>query len=207
MVSDHPTPEELEDLLYGGLPEESTVAAVRHLFKCQTCRAAVAPRAVDLFTAPHEPEPQEDTAYDRALDRAFAAVREAAADPRGIDPRRLQGLEGYRALLARSWSMRREDPRQMVELARRTGAPRPGSSWPTASAPPTTTAAPTRAWPKLPATWRRGPAASGCAPASSTSRPRWRGTAASSKRPSRPWIRWPRSTSATATSTWRAAPW
>jgi tetratricopeptide (TPR) repeat protein len=121
-VNDHPTSEELEDLLHGGLPQEGPkgiAAAVRHLFRCPTCRAAVAPRAADLLAPPHEQElPQDDAAYDSALDRAFAVAREAAADPRGVDPARLQGLEGYRALLARSWSMRREDPRQMVELAR-----------------------------------------------------------------------------------------
>jgi tetratricopeptide (TPR) repeat protein len=123
-VSDHPTSEELEDFLRGGLPMEGTADAVRHLFRCRTCRSSVAPRAAELLDAPRERElpPQGDTAYDRALDqaldRAFAAVREAASDPRGVDPSRLQGLEGYRALLARSWSMRREDPRQMVELAR-----------------------------------------------------------------------------------------
>ncbi|MFL6202759.1 MAG: hypothetical protein ACJ76J_26620 [Thermoanaerobaculia bacterium] len=49
-MTDHPTREELEDLLHGGLPNE--------------------------------------------------------------------GLESYRALLARSWAVRRENPRQMVELAR-----------------------------------------------------------------------------------------
>lgn len=123
-MSDHPTREELEDLLDGGLPEEGTVAVVRHLVRCPACRSAVAPRAADLLDGPRDRElPHgEDAAYettlDRAVDRAFAAVREAAADPRGVDPRRLQGLEGYRALLARSWEMRREDPRQMVELAR-----------------------------------------------------------------------------------------
>ena len=120
-MSDHPTREELVDLLHGGLPEEGTAAAVRHLFRCRTCREALAPRVAELPAAPRE-LPEEDAAYDRALDRAvdraFAAVREAAADPRGVDPRRLHGLEGYRALLARSWAMRREDPRQMVELAR-----------------------------------------------------------------------------------------
>ena len=98
------------------------MTAVRHLFRCRSCRAAVAPRAAELLAPPREPAHSWDTAYDRALDRAvdraFAAVREAAADPRGVDPSRLQGPEGYRALLARSWSMRREDPRQMVELAR-----------------------------------------------------------------------------------------
>ena len=118
-MSDHPTREELEDLLHGGLPEEGTAAAVRHLLRCRTCREAVGSRAAELQ---RQGAAHEDAAYDRALDRAigraFAAVREAAADPRGVNPRRLHGLEGYRALLARSWAMRREDPRQMVELAR-----------------------------------------------------------------------------------------
>lgn len=122
-MTDHPTREELEDLLHGGLPEEGTVAAVRHLFRCPACRADVAPRAAELLNPLAEnPALPKDTAYEaaleRAVDRAFSVVRQAAADPRGVDPRRLQGLEGYRALLARSWEVRRENPRQMVELAR-----------------------------------------------------------------------------------------
>jgi tetratricopeptide (TPR) repeat protein len=79
-----------------------------------------------------------ERAYDRAIDRAFAAVMrhgenaarngararqalarlmteelEALRDP----PAELRGFAGYEALLERSWAMRREDPKQMAKLA------------------------------------------------------------------------------------------
>jgi tetratricopeptide (TPR) repeat protein len=79
-----------------------------------------------------------ESAYDRAIDRAFAAVMrhgENAAQagakvrellgrltPEGLEslrqlPEELRGFAGYEALLDRSWAMRREDPKQMVKLA------------------------------------------------------------------------------------------
>jgi tetratricopeptide (TPR) repeat protein len=79
-----------------------------------------------------------DNAYDRAIDRAFAAVmrhgenaarfsarvREVLAQltAEGLEslrelPAELRGFAGYEALLERSWAMRREDPKQMVKLA------------------------------------------------------------------------------------------
>ncbi|HEV3077510.1 MAG TPA: tetratricopeptide repeat protein [Thermoanaerobaculia bacterium] len=77
-------------------------------------------------------------AYDRAIDRAFAAVMRhgekaarsgamagkalaqlTAAQIEGLRelPADLRGFAGYEALLDRSWAMRREDPKQMVKLA------------------------------------------------------------------------------------------
>jgi tetratricopeptide (TPR) repeat protein len=79
-----------------------------------------------------------ENAYDRAIDRAFAAVMrhgEKAArtsakahealshlGAEGLEglgelPADLRGYAGYEALLERSWAMRREDPKQMVKLA------------------------------------------------------------------------------------------
>ncbi|HLX08848.1 MAG TPA: tetratricopeptide repeat protein [Thermoanaerobaculia bacterium] len=79
-----------------------------------------------------------ESAYERAIDRAFAAVlrhgeqaartgakvREMLAQlaAGGLDgmcelPAELRGFAGFEALLERSWAMRREDPRQMVKLA------------------------------------------------------------------------------------------
>jgi tetratricopeptide (TPR) repeat protein len=79
-----------------------------------------------------------ENAYDRAIDRAFAAVMQhgekaARASARvhetlsqlgadGLDslrelPAGLRGYAAYEALLERSWAMRREDPKQMVKLA------------------------------------------------------------------------------------------
>jgi tetratricopeptide (TPR) repeat protein len=77
-------------------------------------------------------------AYDRAIDRAFAAVmrhgenaaRNGARAGQALArltseelealrdlPAELRGFAGYEALLDRSWAMRREDPKQMVKLA------------------------------------------------------------------------------------------
>jgi tetratricopeptide (TPR) repeat protein len=81
--------------------------------------------------------PAIDAAYERAIDRALASVvrygtdatREskrvkqvlAVLDRKGVAgfcemPAHLRGLAGYEALLERSWSLRFDDPRQMVQL-------------------------------------------------------------------------------------------
>jgi tetratricopeptide (TPR) repeat protein len=136
-VSDHPTREELKVLLRGDLPEERTVAVLRHLLGgCRRCRAVVYPRAAQILSPePPEPSGKEDAAYDRAIDRAIATARRFTREKalydealdllqrRGPDgwlsaPPRLQGLAGYRALLDRSWALRHENPRHMVALAR-----------------------------------------------------------------------------------------
>jgi tetratricopeptide (TPR) repeat protein len=94
--------------------------------------------------APHGNTPGEpdrtllESAYDRAIDRAFAAVmrhgeKAARVSAKVRDvlaqltteeleslrqlPDELRGFAGYEALLDRSWAMRREDPKQMVKLA------------------------------------------------------------------------------------------
>jgi tetratricopeptide (TPR) repeat protein len=80
---------------------------------------------------------QGDAAYERAIDRALAsvirygdqAIREskrvkqvlAVLEQKGVAgfcelPAHLRGLAGYEALLERSWSLRHDDPRQMVQL-------------------------------------------------------------------------------------------
>jgi len=87
---------------------------------------------------PETPETSEvDAAYERAIDRALASVvrygteatREskrvkqvlAVLERKGVAgfcemPAHLRGLAGYEALLERSWSLRFDDPRQMVQL-------------------------------------------------------------------------------------------
>ncbi|HXO41296.1 MAG TPA: hypothetical protein VN999_07610, partial [Thermoanaerobaculia bacterium] len=81
--------------------------------------------------------PAIDAAYERAIDRALASVvrygteatREskrvkqvlAVLERKGVAgfcemPAHLRGLAGYEALLERSWSLRFDDPRQMVQL-------------------------------------------------------------------------------------------
>jgi tetratricopeptide (TPR) repeat protein len=93
------------------------------------------------LATPETPEtpvtPAIDAAYERAIDRALASVvrygteatREskrvkqvlAVLEQKGVAgfcemPAHLRGLAGYEALLERSWSLRFDDPRQMVQL-------------------------------------------------------------------------------------------
>jgi tetratricopeptide (TPR) repeat protein len=105
--------------------------------------AAAAAPALTSPPAPPEAVAEPDRtllehAYDRAIDRAFAAVMrhgENAARSGAIAgkalaqltaeqiealrelPADLRGFAGYEVLLDRSWAMRREDPKQMVKLA------------------------------------------------------------------------------------------
>ncbi|HVR08341.1 MAG TPA: hypothetical protein VMW75_09855 [Thermoanaerobaculia bacterium] len=100
--------------------------------------AAAAPAATSPAATAESPEAREmDAAYERAIDRALASVvlygaratREskrvkqviAVLEKKGVSgfcelPAHLRGLAGYEALLERSWSLRHDDPRQMVQL-------------------------------------------------------------------------------------------
>jgi tetratricopeptide (TPR) repeat protein len=110
--------------------------------------APAAREAAAVPAPPSAPAPPEavgepdrtllEHAYDRAIDRAFAAVmrhgenaaRSGAKAGKAVAqltaeqieslralPGDLRGFAGYEALLDRSWAMRREDPKQMVRLA------------------------------------------------------------------------------------------
>ncbi|HEV3455991.1 MAG TPA: hypothetical protein VHG32_05490 [Thermoanaerobaculia bacterium] len=100
--------------------------------------AAAPPAPREAQETPDAPKiPETDAAYERAIDRALASVvrygvqatREskrvkqvlAVLDQKGVAgfcelPAHLRGLAGYEALLERSWSLRHDDPRQMVQL-------------------------------------------------------------------------------------------
>jgi tetratricopeptide (TPR) repeat protein len=104
----------------------------------QTAQAQQATQTTPIQKTPEAPESSEmEAAYERAIDRALASVvrygthasREskrvkqvlAVLDQRGVAgfcelPAHLRGLAGYEALLERSWSLRHDDPRQMVQL-------------------------------------------------------------------------------------------
>jgi len=96
-----------------------------------------AEEAAALATSETSETPAIDAAYERAIDRALASVvrygteatREskrvkqvlAVLERKGVAgfcemPAHLRGLAGYEALLERSWSLRFDDPRQMVQL-------------------------------------------------------------------------------------------
>jgi tetratricopeptide (TPR) repeat protein len=97
----------------------------------------LAEEAAALATSETPEMPAIDAAYERAIDRALASVvrygteatREskrvkqvlAVLERKGVAgfcemPAHLRGLAGYEALLERSWSLRFDDPRQMVQL-------------------------------------------------------------------------------------------
>jgi tetratricopeptide (TPR) repeat protein len=104
----------------------------------ETSEEAAAPDTLATSETPETPEtPEVDAAYERAIDRALASVvrygteatREskrvkqvlAVLERKGVAgfcemPANLRGLAGYEALLERSWSLRFDDPRQMVQL-------------------------------------------------------------------------------------------
>ena len=133
-MSDHPTQAELKALLQGKLPHEPMQAVLRHLLGgCQSCRSYVYPRAARLLVS--GAQAQDEAGYDRAIDKAIKTARRLsrerdlyqealrAIDAKGVfgilsGPRRLRGPEGVRALLDRSWEQRRENPGQMIALAR-----------------------------------------------------------------------------------------
>jgi tetratricopeptide (TPR) repeat protein len=135
----------LEGLLLGGLSADRARAVTAHLLHgCKECSARLAPYCEGLFGADVRlaaPLPPSEEAYDAALDRAFASVRqlEAGLPPvktaeqkkrdalrllaseglkgLGDAPPDVQGLPLYEALLERSWALRHDDPDQMVQLA------------------------------------------------------------------------------------------
>jgi tetratricopeptide (TPR) repeat protein len=104
----------------------------------ETPKAQAPPELPGTREPPELPEtPETSAAYERAIDRALAsvarygsqAIREskrvrqvlAVLERQGVAgfcelPAHLRGLAGYEALLERSWSLRHDDPRQMVQL-------------------------------------------------------------------------------------------
>lgn len=140
-MSNHPTPAELEGLVYNRISPERVRSVIAHLLGCRTCRAAISPFLAGLFGMPGTPpEPkltaEQEAAYDDALDRALGFVfrdpraSEGAKPPERREALRLLAEQGVpvpepaddatlvEALLERSWALRYESPAQMVRLAR-----------------------------------------------------------------------------------------
>ncbi len=133
MLSEHPTPAEMEALLQGSLPSSREPEIVRHLLAdCEPCR--------NVLAAYRQPPADLDDAYEEALDRAFRKARSYARHLRhqatraeeasallsrggGLrslcteGDRPLRSLGVYQALLERSWAIRHDDKAEMVELA------------------------------------------------------------------------------------------
>jgi tetratricopeptide (TPR) repeat protein len=139
-VSDHPTPEELEGLVWNRVSAGRRREILRHVLGgCAECKAVLAPHFGALLGLAEPPEPklsaQEEERYDAAVGRAFSSVlakarevrdarqREVGADasfealPRVPEP--LQGVPLFESLLQQSWALRHENPAEMVRLAER----------------------------------------------------------------------------------------
>jgi tetratricopeptide (TPR) repeat protein len=131
---DHPSREELEAFCREELPWEQESEVLDHLLGCPQCLEALPPMLRALLGPAEAPlTPEEDAAYEAALDRAFEAARGVDRDLRwqkAQTERALKALEAGRqvprntdtlahmdALLARSWQLRYEDLRMMAAFA------------------------------------------------------------------------------------------
>jgi tetratricopeptide (TPR) repeat protein len=141
-LSDHPSREELWAACQGGLsPERSREVFVHLLVPCPLCLAETvnAPSPVSglALTRP-ELTPEEDAAYEAAIERAMGTALQharnlarqekqacktlALLERDGVKalehlPPRLGHLVRMKAFLTRSWQLRHDDPQAMVQLA------------------------------------------------------------------------------------------
>lgn len=130
-MTEHPSSEELAALFRGGLLTSRGSEVLRHLLlPCRLC--------MDSAAALLGLKPVMEDIYDEALDRAFATARrharrlgrqkteakklEEVLSEGGVEavqrlPRRTGDIALLDALLARSWSLRHDDPGRMVQFA------------------------------------------------------------------------------------------
>jgi tetratricopeptide (TPR) repeat protein len=131
-LGDHPSHDELSAFLRGDLSAEERRALVRHLLSgCERC----SPEIDALLRG----QDQDDSAYDAAIERARrsaksferkhrrekARIEEIAASlpedssavPRTLSRKGKEDIETLQGLLARSWSLRYENPSEMVRYA------------------------------------------------------------------------------------------
>lgn len=139
---DHPPSEWLTGFMLGKLPPGETRLVIFHLLRgCRACKEAIAPLAEAMFRpgrgeVPPDTEPDD---YDDPIGRAFARVlgwkRDREGERRDADLKVSKLLHkvaragdlpeepGFwtwslcELLLEKSWSLRHDDPRQMLRLA------------------------------------------------------------------------------------------
>lgn len=135
-MSDHPPTEWLTGFLLGRLAEPRHRQVFFHLLRgCQSCGEAMAPLADAMFRPGRGDAPSRDPRdYDGPIGRAFVRIlgwereRERERAESGLKVQRLVVGDLPQAdsfwtwglcevLLERSWSMRHDDPRQMLQLA------------------------------------------------------------------------------------------
>lgn len=142
-MGEHYSPEEIEEGLSGRLDGERSKEIVRHLLSgCLQCQATAQQSLHELSKTGGSPLPPAlSVAYDTVLDRAEDFARRAAILSLEERPRfrealslletgrgivalahkgdlEVEGLGVYEALLARSWALRYENPREMCHLAK-----------------------------------------------------------------------------------------
>jgi tetratricopeptide (TPR) repeat protein len=142
-MGEHYSPEEIEEGLSGRLDGERSKEIVRHLLGgCPHCQAAVQKRRYEHSTVTDSPLPPAlSAAYNTVLEKAEDFARRAVILPAEERKRfrkalslletgggvvtlahkgdlEVEGLGVYEALLARSWALRYENPREMCHLAK-----------------------------------------------------------------------------------------
>ncbi len=141
-MNDHPSREELSALSQRGLPADRAREILSHLLvPCERCLDA-APTSLRLLLGlepgPPELTSEESAAYDTAIERAIRAackldrhLQAQRTEARKLErvlaqggleaveklPRKTGDLALFEALLARSWSLRHENPRLMAQFA------------------------------------------------------------------------------------------
>ena len=137
-LTDHPSRKELLAVVRGDLTTERTKAILLHLFQgCKKCLDA-APSALKFgFGLEGKTTAEEEAAIDAAIQRVFKVAARHDQHLRRQDleakkaekilaeggapadfPLKMGTLAKYKALLARSWSLRHEDTGAMVCFAR-----------------------------------------------------------------------------------------
>jgi tetratricopeptide (TPR) repeat protein len=142
-MGEHFSSEEIEEGLSGRLDSKRSKEIVRHLLSgCTQCQAAAQQRRYKLSPAAGSvPSPAVSVAYNTVLDKAEEFARRAVILPPGERKRfrkalsllekgggvvvlahkgdlEVEGLGVYEALLAKSWALRHENPREMCHLAK-----------------------------------------------------------------------------------------
>jgi tetratricopeptide (TPR) repeat protein len=138
-LSEHPSAEDLLDLVRGRLAPQRGGEILRHLYAgCEICLAVAPAGLVAGFGAPPDLTVKEEDATEEAIDRAFAVAHREDRDLRrhqkqeermvkilvagGVKgpeklPRSMKQVDKISALLAASWSVRFEDVGMMVFFA------------------------------------------------------------------------------------------
>jgi tetratricopeptide (TPR) repeat protein len=139
-VTAHPSPTEIQALVRGGISKRRSRQVLVHIVRgCKECLAILKPELQHAFGAgPGEVTPETLAPYSESVDRAISKVcrkarylqKEQRQIPQAAEWLSQEGLEDvfapppglsalavYEALLEKSWALRRESPKEMVQYA------------------------------------------------------------------------------------------